>query len=65
MADFMSGIKPITPTYPVRPVRPADKDGHPGKQEKKQPDKNAPELPRDRPRQDPGSDDQPTIDEHA
>ncbi len=74
MADFMSGIKPISPGYPVRPVQPAEKDRKPGDEHRKTPpsdDDGAGSGGRepgghqtdDRP--DEKIDDKPTIDEHV
>jgi len=66
MADYFSGIKPITPTYPVRPGQPANKDSETGKRKKKEEEEEE-QLRRsgDDPGADRDYDDKPAIDEHV
>lgn len=66
MADFVSGIKPISPTYPLRPAQPAQKDRQPGGRRKKPATGNS-GKPEGKTERDPatGDDRQPTIDEHV
>lgn len=63
MADFVSGIKPITPSYPVRPAQPAQKDREPGGRRKKQDDPEPKSTEDSAPDHD--GDDLPTIDERV
>lgn len=64
MADYFSGIKPITPTYPVRPTQPANKDREPGGRKKKREPEQPPKTSEDSSGND-SLDDKPTIDEHV
>lgn len=61
MADFVSGINPVTPSYPVKPVQPVNKDrdqkNPPGKRQTPDGDR------KNNDEHDP--DGKPTIDEHV
>lgn len=61
MADFVSGIKPVTTTYPVKPTQPTQKDREPNSQRKKRRD---PEEDKRGPDEH-DSDGKPTIDERV
>lgn len=61
MADFVSGIKPITTTYPVKPTQPAHKEREPDSQRKKR--REPDDEKRDPDEHD--SDGNSTIDEHV
>lgn len=61
MAEFVSGIKPITPSYPVKPLQPVNKDRDQGKKPGQQP----PSEDKQRDRDDDDPDNQSTIDEHV
>ena len=65
MADYFSGIKPISPTYPVRPGQPANKDREPGKRKNSEKERERPQRPGDTPETDSDYDDKPSIDEHV
>lgn len=65
MADYLSGIKPITPTYPVRPGHSANKDREPGKRKNREDEEERPQQSGGRPEADGDHDDKPSIDEHV
>jgi hypothetical protein len=65
MADYFSGIKPITPTYPVRPGQSANKDREPGKRKKKEHEVDRPRRSGDGSEADGNDDNKPSIDEHV
>ena len=61
MAEFVTGIKPISPSYPVKPVQPANKDRESDAERRK---RKPPEEQR-RPADENDGEDRPTIDEHV
>lgn len=61
MADFVSGIKPITPSYPVKPVQPVNKD----RDQRKPPAKQPQHEDKQRDPDDDDAEGKPTIDEHV
>lgn len=65
MADYFSGIKPITPTYPVKPTQPANKEREPGGRDKKRRESDQSPKPNEDNHGNDSPDDKPTIDEHV